>query len=95
MPLSKFAWLNPVNVIHSFILPKATGKKAWETKHDLCPQRATRQQHKVHPGLQTAKAHNTFFISLSLTRAANDMNRVPSEFKQDFPTDDMFFLCIV
>lgn len=40
MPLSKFAWLNPVNVIHSFILPKATGKKAWETKHDLCPQRA-------------------------------------------------------
>lgn len=32
MPLSKFAWLNFTNVIHSFILPKATERQALKTK---------------------------------------------------------------
>lgn len=50
MPLSRFAWLNLVNVTHSFLPPKSTRRQVLETKCTFVLKELTRvYEHRVPP----------------------------------------------
>lgn len=67
MHLSRFAWLNLVNVTHSFLLPKPLGGRPWRPNAPLSSSSSQEwMSTRCLLGLQTAKGQSTSSLVLNL-----------------------------